>query len=395
MRKDWKYIVYISVALVLFILVKVTSPKQFDWSVTLAHDDKDPYGTFALNELLPSFLNGYQLRNSYQTLYELKDSLNAADNVFILATRFSPGDEDVNAIMKHAYDGGRAVISSQYFDGKISDTLNVGTNDNLFDGGTPLASGDSSSLKFNAASFDTTARFWYREDNIHNYFDSFDSSRTTVIARNELEQPVTIRISVGKGYLVLNSTPLIFTNIYLLSNQNHNFVSGTLSYFSDHDIQRTEYYHLGRMESQTPLRFVLNNEPLSWAYYLTIFAILVFMIFEAKRKQRIIPVINPMANTTLQFVSTIGNLYFQNGDHKNLADKKIQFFLEHIRTKYFLPTNLLDDNFINLLSLKSATGEEEVRALFNTVNYILKVSSINVEILMDLNEKIEKFTRRS
>jgi hypothetical protein len=31
----------------------------------------------------------------------------------------------------------------------------------------------------------------------------------------------------------------------------------------------TEYYHLGRMESTTPLRFILTNEPLRWGYYIT------------------------------------------------------------------------------------------------------------------------------
>jgi hypothetical protein len=117
------------------------------------------------------------------------------------------------------------------------------------------------------------------------------------------------------------------------------------------------------------------------------------MIFEAKRKQRIIPVIRPLPNTTVQFVATIGNLYFQHGDHKNIADKKINFLLEQIRSRYFIPTNKLDDTFILLLAQKSGKPEREVIELFNTVNYISRSSVINVEILIDLNDKIEKFNR--
>jgi hypothetical protein len=177
----------------------------------------------------------------------------------------------------------------------------------------------------------------------------------------------------------------------MLSANNQQFVSSTLSYLPVNDLYWTEYYQVGRMESKTPLRFILNNEPLSWAYYLTVTAIIAFMIFEAKRKQRIIPIIQPLPNTSLEFVSTIGNLYYQNGDHKNIAEKKINFLLEQIRSKYLLKTNQLDGAFFTALANKSGKPKAQIEVLFQKISFIHSATMISAEQLMDLNERIEQF----
>ena len=49
--------------------------------------------------------------------------------------------------------------------------------------------------------------------------------------------------------------------------------------------------------------------------------VLLFIIFHAKRKQRIVPVIEPLQNSSAEFVKTIGNLYLQEGNFKDMANK--------------------------------------------------------------------------
>jgi hypothetical protein len=148
------------------------------------------------------------------------------------------------------------------------------------------------------------------------------------------------------------------------------------------------------METATPLRFILTTEPLRWAYYLTLLSILLFIVFEAKRKQRIIPVIKPFANTTLEFVGTIGNLYYQRGDHKNIAEKKIQFFFDQLHSTYFISSNHKDEDYGKLLSKKSGVPEKTVRELLNIVSYISEQEKISAPQLISLNELIEKFHQK-
>lgn len=394
MKKDWKYLLYIGAAFGIFILLKLASPKKYDWTITYSHSDKNPYGAFALSEILPSIFQGQEIHHSNLTMYEIKDSLKQKDNVLIVSSSFSADKEDSDVILNHVDNGGTVLISAQYFWGHFSDTLGISTYDYFFKGQDILGRKDTAALRFTGLKMDTTAEYYYRRDNIHNYFSRFDSTLTTVIAKNDRGMPVTIRLKWGKGSFILNCTPLIFTNIYLLSRDNHEFIATTLSYLDKSPVQWTEYYHLGRMESKTPLRFILSNESLRWAYYITIISILIFIVFEMKRKQRIIPVITPLANTTLEFVGTIGNLYYQSAEHKNIADKKINFLMDQIRTKYWLNTNVLDEHFIVTLTKKSGKPEEDVRALMNSISAVQAKDKISSEELIDINKKIEKFNSK-
>ena len=391
MRKDWKYILYISLAFGLFVVVKLLAPKKYDWTITFAHGDKNPYGAFAFSNLLPGLFPDRNISHSYKTLYEIKDSLSGVENIVIVSSNFSADEEDSKTLLQHVEKGGSVLISAENFWGHFSDSLSLETYDYFFKSGDVFGKSDTSYLKFSNFQLDTLDEFHYRRDNIHNYFSQFDTTKTTVIAKNDYGYPVTIRMKIGKGNLILNSTPLIFSNIYLLSSNNHSFVSKTLSYLPAQDVVWTEYYHLGRMEATTPLRFILTNEPLRWAYYIAITSILLFMLFEMKRKQRIIPILKPLANTTLEFVGTIGNLYYQSGEHKNIAEKKIHFFLDQLRSKYWLSTTHLDDTFVSIASKKTGRKEEEVQLLVNLINSIRSKEKISEGELIDLNTRMEKF----
>jgi hypothetical protein len=393
MKKDWKYMVYIGLLGGLLLILMLSKNKQYDWNVTLAHEDKNPYGTYALNEFLPDVVNSI-VKNSYQTLYELKDSLRALENILILSSGFSSGKEDTEMLLSYADAGGTLFISANDFYGTFADTLGLETSDSFFEGENAFEQIDSAFLYFVSPVMDSTSKFRYKRGNIHNYFSNLDSVEATVIATNDFHQPVTLRILKGKGAIILNCTPMIFTNIHLLNGQNHKFASTLLSYLPKRTTYWTEYYHLGRMEAATPLRFILTNEPLKWAYYISIISLLLFMIFEAKRKQRIIPIIKPLTNTTLEFIATIGNLYFQRGDHKNIAEKKIQFFFDQVRSHYMVSMQLRDEGFVAVLTKKSGASGKTVRELVSIINHVLTKEKITASELTDLNHSIEKFQQK-
>jgi hypothetical protein len=395
MTKDWKYIVYISLLGLLLAFMLLSKNKEHDWNLHFSHLSREPYGTYALTKLLPGQLKNQKLINSYKTVYELKDSIQTLENILIISSQFAPDPEDTKVLLTLVDNGANAFISSNHFSGKFADTLGLATGDSFFQGENSFNQNDSASLHFVSPVLDSNRSFNYRRSNIHNYFQKIDSVTASVLAKNDFGQAVTVRIKKGKGAFILNSTPIIFTNIYLLANQNHEFVATSLSYLPAKHIHRTEFYHLGRMEAATPLRFILTNEPLKWAYYIAIITLLVFMIFEAKRKQRIIPIIKPLTNTTLEFVATIGNLYYQRGDHKNIAEKKIQFFIDYIHTNYFVSTTHRDERFVFMLAGKSGAGEQTVRSLTDVINQILAKEKISKEELTSLNTLLEKFYKKN
>lgn len=109
--------------------------------------------------------------------------------------------------------------------------------------------------------------------------------------------PVAMTCPVGKGEVILVSTPLIFTNYGILDGNNSAYIFRLLSQMGEFPVVRTEGYVKETAETQqSPFRYLLSRQPLRWALYLTMIAILLFMIFTARRRQRVIPVIREPEN---------------------------------------------------------------------------------------------------
>lgn len=390
MRKNNKYIFLLAATVVLFVLVHLLSPKQFDWTPTFSSRDKNPFGAYVMNAMLSDLFPGKEVNNNNITFYEASDSILADKNIIAMASFMTLSPEDTRALLNAVDSGATAFLSASYFRGHFSDTLGIYNVDVLTKIGFQNLEvlQDTSQLSFEYGKSDR--EYFYRQSDVNTFF-KLDSLKTDVyvIARNEYDDPVTLRIPWGKGELIINSTPLAFTNNYLLY-RNHRFISQTLSYLPERPIWWTEYYQLGRLESTSPLRVILNNETLSWAYYLLMTALLIFIIFEGKRKQRIIPIVKPLANTSMEFIRAIGNMYIQAGDHKAIAEKKINHFYDRIRSSYFLPPENHEE-FAIMLSRKSGNSREETEAVLSLMKVIQRSTTISPEMLLDLNKKLENF----
>ena len=398
MKKDLKYYMILLLAFLAFILYELNKPKALNWEVSLSKRDKNPYGTYVLNDLLSEAMDQNEVRHSNKTLFELADEEHAG-NLLILCKYFAPDEPDLKAMLEMLDSGANIFIAASAYGGQFSDTLNLRT-------GTTLLSDsiqnlglvylgvleDSTPVRFVNPHLDNT-NYYFKKRTATEYFESVDTLQTRVIAQNENGYPVLTITPWGNGNIILSTLPLSFTNYYLLWNQNYEFVSGALSYLPDKDLVWTEYYHLGRQESGSPLRFVLSNESLKWAYYVTLFTLLTFVFFEAKRRQRIIPIVKPPENTTLEFAETVGNLYYNHGDHLNLARKKILFFKEQLRTRYYIQTNVLDNNFYRELSNKTGEDIETVKRLFQHIGEIEARKRISETELFDLSNKLDEFLK--
>ena len=392
MKENRKYILILSACFLLLVAVEYFSPKPLDWRFTLAKTDKIPFGTYVVHDLLEDIFPNNSVEILHKTFYEV-DNLSDEVNLVSLSSSFGSDTEDVEALLEAVEHGATAFIAASSYGSKMADTLNIETEDNVLNRGFNIENitQDTARLHFVNKALGTKEQYAYQKDAIDAHFTSFDTLNTTILAINEYKKPVLLKTKWGEGDIILCSVPAVFTNYYMLHNGNNEFVSKTLSYLPVNDFLWNEFYQTGRMEASTPLRFILSNAALKWAYYISLLSLIAFIIFEAKRRQRIIPVIPPVTNTSIEFAQTVGNLYFKNADHKNLAEKKISYFLEHIREHYYLPTNALDLDFYKKLANKSGQDMDEVKALFAHIIDIQDKKDINEMDLLRLNNKIEAF----
>ena len=141
------------------------------------------------------------------------------------------------------------------------------------------------------------------------------------------------------------------------------------------------------------LRFMLANRSLRWALGLTLLLFALLFLMESKRKQRPITEIAPLKNASVDFVKTVGRLYFQQKNNQNLAAKMVAAFLENIRSAYNLSTSVLNDEFVHKLAFRTGKPVSEVKQIINLIHEVRLKPDLPDRELMDLHFQITQFNK--
>lgn len=389
---SWKYLSFLALLVGLYFVLLYFMPQRFNWFVTLYQKDKNPFGTLVLKSLMDNSWNS-EVYITNKTMYELSDLED--HNLLILCENLEITPADRSSLLNQVSDGKTAIISTHQLDSVFADTLGIKLNTLSFSFYLDKIWGeDSLGLKYNITSFDTSNIYWLPEQLLPQYFEEYNAAQSKVLASNTNGKPVLLDIEFGDGNIILSSTPLAFTNFSMLRSNNYKYVEGIFSGLQEGSLCWAEYYQMGRMEAQTPLRYILSEPSLKWALYLLMITIVISMIFEIKRKQRVIPVVVPLKNETLDFVKTIARLYYQKKDHKNLAAKKILHFTDYLKRHLHIDTNDEMVEVIKKVAGKSGTEEKDVRVLFEQISKVSNSSYITSKELKLLLYRIETIIKK-
>ena len=222
------------------------------------------------------------------------------------------------------------------------------------------------------------------------------------------------RLDYGSGRFYLHTTPLVLSNYALLDSSAQSYADALLAHLSvhaDHLILDevngvSEAFNQQRnnrindswnppsgLSNDTPLRFILDQPPLAWAWYLLIGSGLLYVLFRAKRRQRVIPVVETNRNTSMEYIKTVGQLYFQREHHKKLIQQQMRLLLRHLRDRYHLATHKLDDAFIREAAARSGVAETHVRRTFDMYDRIERSGIVTDNTLVDFHRLVNHFYR--
>lgn len=393
MKKSYlPYIIFLLLVFILAILVEQNQPKKIDWKESYTGYDKVPYGCYIVKQVLQEAFPHTTIVTSKDPIYTtFKKSPKQPINYILVNNRMSIDETETDKLLQLVENGSNVFISAYEIYGALADTLHFQTDINWNDSST-YVNYVNPSIKFHKP-------FHFSKLRTLAFFNSIDTTNTIVLGtclnQDQQEQINFIKITKGKGAFYINTFPEAFTNYSLLEEKAIPYVAGLLSYLPDYDIYWDEYYKVGKRIVSSPLRYILSQEALKWAYYVFIFSVLFFLFFKAKRTQRIIPIVTPLRNTTVDFVQTIGKLYFEKHDHKDIAEKKITYFFDYIRTEYREKNIVFTKQFYQTMAEKSAIALDEVEKLFAYIENVRKSNSISDQQLNTLNYLIEKFHQKT
>jgi len=377
-----------------FIYLESTKKKPINWFPSYVAKHKIPYGTFILREELSNLFPLDEIKDIRIPPYMFLEDTTRVGTYFFVDEALNFGNAEFLRLMKFVERGNDVFISTH---GINIDTLNFETkllvSKNLEE--KVFFKLKNKVFKGKEYSFDRSFA--------NQVFTKIDTLNTTVLgitgyvnSQNErTEEGINfLKFSFGKGNFYFHTFPELFTNYTILKSSNQQHTANVLSYLRDDlPILWDSYYKTGKSRITSPIYYLLSSKYLKWAYYMVLFGVLFFVIFEGKRKQRNIPILTPLKNQTVAFTRTIANMYFEKQEHKNIAEHKISYFLEFIRTKLYIPTTRIDTTFYEYVASRSGNSNESVEELFHFCEQIHLKNQITTEELITLNKMIENFKK--
>tara|TARA_R110001583_G_scaffold137172_2_gene288860 strand:- start:1875 stop:3080 length:1206 start_codon:yes stop_codon:yes gene_type:complete len=379
------------------IAVGVKTTKTVDWEESFNEKSNKPYGVGIFYKELPKLFKNHKVRTVYHqpASYLRANSEDgyghhvAEGSFIIIGNSDYLEDDSVDELLNFVDAGNTLFISDYYFSQKIHDTLNIDID---------YIINEKDSTSYQSLKYLDIEDIAIDRNEGDNYFASFDSINYTVLGYSKIDYKHVnfIEVPFGEGKIYLHLEPKAFTNYNLLKEDRYKYAEGIISYLPENDVYFDSYTKIqtgydDNVEKESNLSWFLEQLSFKWAWYTAIIFGILFIIFNAKRRQRIIKIIKPLQNTTVAFVKTISNLYFETQDHKNVIDKKITYFLEKIRTDYNLDTSALNDGFIQKLASKTGKKKDEVKKLIDFINWLRSKNEFFEENLIKLNRHIEAF----
>ncbi len=397
MFKNNKKFIYIFCGIfALVIAIQFYMPKETNWSRTYLNKSKSPFGCFAIYNLMQNVYST-SFRTNNQTLYNLKDLQKKKASLVIVNDNVNFNKNDMRSLFEFLNKGNTVFIAVNTFNGALADTFHLNTEPDYADyfaSVDSLIKKDDVKIKLNAANYKKQT-FGYSRIATTAYFTSFDTTRFSVIANFGKEKACFISTTVGKGKLYLMSMPDVFGNYFIVDHPNRQLAYAMLSKIKNDELIWDEYYKTYNVTSYSFIKFILESDALYTAYLLIIFILILYMIFEGRRRQRAIPIVTPPVNSTLEFVNVVSHVYYNSKNHQSIAAEKIRYFYELVRRKFHVNTNNINEEFLNEIAELSGVEYKLVKQLFTYCEKLKQPVEITENELIELNRQIHNFNKNS
>lgn len=371
-----------------------------NWQPTFDSKDAIPYGTYILRQELETLFPDSKITNitkktsDYfeETQYEYKYD----QYIFLYPENFF-SDSTWIKIIEYVNKGHVALIStreSSFLEKELK--FSIHQLDSL---------NQDSKVKLSFADGNPQENFILEKGMGTSYFSTWDTINTEILGYLELKKvkkPNFIKIYHGKGYFLLHTEPYAFTNYHMLKKNHYQYVTGVLSYLPDQDILWDNHRIFQREKSRpnrggffNALGFMMKHQSLRWALILLMISGFLYLIFNAKRKQKPVPILLPYPNYTLDFAKTLSELYRYNSDHTAMVKYKINYFLDQLRSQYNITSKDIEKDYSELLSAKSGVELSLCQKIVLNIDIFKDKTYLDKEDFFKLQSLIQTFNQKS
>lgn len=389
MKLNRWFVVGILVFLVVMFIVELQLPKNFSWNPTFRHADKQPFGCYLFDDLMSATMpKGYSVTDS--SLFQLAQDSMVKRGVLVVADRLNLIPAEMNAVLRMARNGSHVMLVAHGLGMFAEDTLGVdvrGASESFdlqnfvkFNKERETMKWKSRTLGYQPRNYAVfhplvTSHFRVEKKPKHGTVGKLIDQQ----AFNKNDYPLVVTFRHGKGFITFASVPLLFTNYAVVDEDEQHrktigFTLRCLSPLKQLPVVRTEAYCPAAEEKaeQTPLRYIISQPPLRWALYTLMIGALLFLVFEGRRRQRVIPIEKAPENHSLEFINLVGSLYYHSKERRSLVVRKWTYFAEELRRTVHVDVtdDTEDDITLPTLARLTAIDEQEIRTLIQRLRLL-------------------------
>lgn len=387
MRSRKNILYFLLVACVIALLMNQRR-SPINWLETYSEDDKIPFGCYVVTDLLKGYMGNHEIETISEPYLNVQTQLEFSrnSNLILISKQLEFSLSDLEILNEFMEQGNTVFVSAEGFNTRFTKEYDLSLNSSF----NWTSDTTAKQVFVNEKLLSDTLPIYNRLMNLSFDLDTSFKGRCLAVD-SKTGNPNYIRIKKGKGQLLVHLNPKVFSNFNILKDQKA--ASYALSYLPKQDCLWDEYHKSYHLESQDQMTYIRSNQTLRYAFNLGIIAILLFALFRSKRMQRVIPVIKQPKNDSLDFIETIGRLYYDEHKNYDLAQKKITHFYRFVREKYAI--NQQREDFWNALQAKTGIDKIELSKLQEMLVAFPKLTGISDAFLLRLNNHIDHFYERT
>ncbi len=417
-NQGWIILGGIALLLLGFFVYQNSNTKQHDWKMDFETESKKPYGTFVIKEIVEKSV----ATDSFITLDKkiaksLPDNPTTNSSFVFIGEALLLDSSDVEQLLAFVDNGNTAFISSLTIPDLLMDEVFLPPCDTLYWEDYTVYYDTAVITNFVHSDLQATNAFSFPYVKDQVIYNTYWQQLPPHIFCTEENYPVVISQSpdssivdmalfpYGKGAFYLQTSPIAFTNLYQTKKHGQAYTEKIISHLQTETIYWDAFSNvpaaIGRNKNWAshdpltpkdgPLDYILSQPPLAWAWYLLLSLGLLYLLFRAKRRQRMIPVLAPNQNTSLAFIATIGRLHFTGKNHRRIALQQMDLLENFIRSKYRLSTQDKTAQFIKNLSHTSEIEETLIAKMFLIQKNIKSSTFTTDKTLIELHKLTDYF----
>jgi hypothetical protein len=386
-----KYIIIGSVLIAAYLIAQYFKPTPTNWTPTYLAEDKIPFGTYILRQRITDVLPSTTVKTVKGAVYNnLSERPAGKSNYFIIGSVVTIDKLDYQQMVKYMEAGNHILIAAYQIRGILEDTLKLKiTADFSFQNKRKYP------INFVNPNLERELDYYFDKGISGQYFSKLDTVKAIVLGQKQNNNANFIQYKYGKGSLMILPNPQLLTNYSLLREDGADYAAKVFSYLPKAEtLLWDEHFTRKNGNDSSILRVLFKYDQLRWAYYIALLSLIVFVLYEIKRRQRIIPVIERPKNSSVEFVNVVGRVYYQQRNNRDIAEKKIAYLLEYIRNKYRLKTIDLNQEFRSALINKSGATADVIDDILDQIKFIKAGQMVRDDQLIRLNKNIEEFYRQ-